>query len=137
MRFSPLLCVAVLCAAACTQDPSTATPPSSRPSVTPPWQESRAPSATPVRSFDACLRSHGVRLSEKNGEPEGDPVLIRKGIERCASLLGGTAVRIPVAPDSRFQTCLAEHGVKLPPAGEWLRIDPREPAMARALRSCA
>ncbi|MFI0357076.1 hypothetical protein [Actinomadura sp. 9N407] len=134
MRFSHSLCAAALLAAACSGPPVTAPPPTA---TTSPAAAPSAPAVQAETPFFGCLRSHGVRLSEKNHEPVGDTDHIRKAIERCASLLQGQDVRIPVAKGSRFQVCLAEHGVKLPPVGEWLSIHPREPTMAQALSACA
>jgi hypothetical protein len=142
LRWVVLFWLAVFSTACSAEDPpSAAPPPAATPSAASPATPSQGsvpvPTAVPGGSFYDCLRSHGVRLSKRNSEPEGDPVLIRKSIERCTSLLNGTAVRIPVAKDSRFQACLAEHKVKMPPVGEWLSLNPNDPTMAQALEACA
>ncbi|MFC4052870.1 hypothetical protein ACFOY4_24545 [Actinomadura syzygii] len=72
---------------------------------------------------------------ERDGDKDEQ---MRTAIEGCASLLGaGEAARIPVVAGSAFQKCLGRHGVKVPSAGEWLRLNPGEdPVLAAALRRC-
>ncbi|MFI6520390.1 hypothetical protein ACIBF1_32900 [Spirillospora sp. NPDC050679] len=94
-------------------------------------------SAPPTDTFRGCLLGKGVRLPEDERKA-GNEERMRTGIESCASLLTpGERVRVPVVKGSAFQTCLAGHGVKLPPSGEWLVIDRREDrVMDAALKRC-
>ncbi|RSN49014.1 hypothetical protein DMH08_32970 [Actinomadura sp. WAC 06369] len=103
--------------------------------VQPPVASGPTPeSSVPMEGFRGCLQQRGIRLPED----ERDDERMLPAVEACAPLLGpNEAVRIPVVEGSEFLACLASHGVKPPPAGEWMRIHRAEdPVMDAALKSC-
>lgn len=117
----------------------------------PPSTSTTRPGAGAFRVYQQCLAAHGVTRSSTTVAGAAtttiDPTVMAAAQQACAALRpaggagfggGGGGLNGPQA--AAYRTCLQQHGVTLPAAGQGTppsSIDRTNPAFAAAAQACA